>query len=77
MLTPGPDGPRVDIFDRQISHALQEARALLKAQAPQDPAPDDSFHVDRLAEIKKACEFLSDRERVELAHWLTQGRASN
>jgi hypothetical protein len=72
MLIPGPDESRVDIFDRQINHALNEAKALLRADDGKGLTGDEVGASDRLAAVKLACQSLTNRERAELLRWLSE-----
>jgi hypothetical protein len=72
MLIPGPDESRVDIFDRQINHALNEAKALLRADDEKGLSGDEVRASDRLSAVKLACQSLTNRERAELLRWLCE-----
>jgi hypothetical protein len=71
LLTPGPDGHRVDIFDHQIKRALNDAKALLGTAGAKPASKGEAQTVDRLSVIKEACEALTSRERAELLRWLS------
>jgi hypothetical protein len=66
-----PDGSRVDIFDRQITHALNEAKALLRDVDKKDLSGDELYASDRLSAVKMSCQSLTAQERVELLRWLS------
>ena len=72
MLIPGPDESRVDIFDRQINHALNEAKALLRADDKKALSRDEVRTSDRLSAVKLACQSLTNGERGELLRWLNE-----
>jgi hypothetical protein len=61
----------VDIFDRQIYRALNEAKAQLTADRVNDLSGDGTLPADRLSAVKKACGSLTEQERAELVRWLT------
>jgi hypothetical protein len=73
MLTPDPNGGRVDIFDRQIRHALDQAKALQSAGGLNETPKIEAIRADQLNAVKKACSSLNAQERAELARWLTGG----
>jgi hypothetical protein len=72
MLIPCPDEPRVDIFDRQINQALNEAKALRRAFDGKDLSAEEVRASERLSAVKKACQSLTAPERAELLRWLSQ-----
>jgi hypothetical protein len=72
MLSPVPDEQRVDIFDRQINQALNDAKALLRAYDGKDLSADEIRASERLSAVKMACQSLTAPERAELLRWLSE-----